>query len=133
MTTKQKGDIAVAALITALLKIGCSVLLPFGDRDRYDLVIDNNGKFSRVQIKAGRLKGNTVKFSTHSVTTKNGKIVHASYQGQVEYFGVYCHEVNACYLVPIEVCGVSMTSLRLAPSKNKQKKGVNNAQDFILL
>lgn len=39
--TKLVGDVAVAMILAALLKRGQNVLLPFGDRHPYDLVIED--------------------------------------------------------------------------------------------
>lgn len=51
MHTKQIGDISEAMVAAVLLRSGRVILKPIGDNQRYDLVIDNNGKFLRVQCK----------------------------------------------------------------------------------
>jgi hypothetical protein len=47
MNSKIIGDVSEAAVIAALLKSGVNVLIPFGDRSRYDVVIEKDGKFER--------------------------------------------------------------------------------------
>lgn len=50
-STKQKGDIAEYRVIAELLKQGFNVLIPCGDRLRYDLAIDKDGRLIRIQVK----------------------------------------------------------------------------------
>jgi len=63
------GERSEAIIIARLLEIGYDVLTPFGDNQRYDLVIeDANGRFWRVQCKMGWMdEGKSViKFATAS-------------------------------------------------------------------
>jgi prevent-host-death family protein len=47
--------------------------------------------------------------------------------------GVYCEELNSCYLIPIEVAdGKAALSLRLAPARNGQRAGLNWAEQYLL-
>jgi len=50
-TPKTIGDCSQAYIMAKLLEIGYSVLTPFGDNQRYDLVIeDAEGQLWRVQL-----------------------------------------------------------------------------------
>jgi PD-(D/E)XK endonuclease len=50
-TKKQLGERAQAHVIAKFLEIGHTVLLPYGDSSRYDLVIeDAEERFWRVQV-----------------------------------------------------------------------------------
>lgn len=51
LNTKSKGDIAVADAISFYTRSGHQVLLPFGDKQKYDLVVDVDGSFLKVQCK----------------------------------------------------------------------------------
>ena len=95
MDTNQVGDVSLAAVLTALCKAGKVVLLPWGAGQRYDLVIDEKGNFSRVQVKTGRLArdGTAVTFRTANYV--KGRFKH--YQGEIELFGVYCPETERVY------------------------------------
>lgn len=42
--TKQKGDVSEAVVLAELVKLGFSVLQPFGDNQSYDLVVEKGGK-----------------------------------------------------------------------------------------
>ena len=51
-TIKQLGERSQAHIIARLLEVGYTVLTPYGDSSRYDLVIeDAEGQFWRVQCK----------------------------------------------------------------------------------
>jgi hypothetical protein len=50
-TTKRTGDLTEAQVMTALLGAGYNVLVPWGDNQRYDLVMEKAGRFHRVQCK----------------------------------------------------------------------------------
>ena len=129
--SKTVGNIAEAQVLAALVKQGKTVLLPYGDNERYDMVIDDDGKFLRVQCKNGRYENGCVVFDTCSsqVHMGNGR---QHYHGQVEFFGVYCREIEKTYLVPIDEVGISRSSLRVLPTKNGQKKRIKLASDYEL-
>lgn len=98
--------------MTSLLAAGYSVSIPWGDNQRYDVIIDDGESLFKVQTKTGRIRDGSILFDT-----KNGpnKI---DYQGQIDYFGVYCPDNQKCYLVPIEdVLAGGKTYLRLLPNE----------------
>ncbi len=127
---KEIGDTAVAGVLASLLKKGnTAILLPFGDSQRYDLVLEKNGHFSRIQCKNGRVRNGCVKFSSSSTEWYKG-FRRKNYKGQADYFGVYCPELDKTYLVPVSTTGVSQVKLRINPAKNKQSKFVRWASEY---
>ena len=106
MNTKRKGDITTTMVAAGLLKQDYSVLMPIGDGERYDLVIEKNGKFQRIQCKTGSLnpKKDRIKFKCFSVHGENGTYTAQKYLGQIEYFGVYVPEIDKSYLIPLNIC-----------------------------
>ncbi len=131
MNSKVIGDISEAAVIAALLRSGANVLIPFGDRCRYDVVVERDGKFERVQIKTGRQRGRILLFSTKSSTRIGGKRIENGYSGQIETFAVYHRELDRVYMVPIEVAAKGKSTLRLDRTMSKGPK-CPMAEDFIL-
>ena len=117
-----KGDITTAQVMSHLLVRGYIVLQPWGVSHRYDLVIDDNGKFSRVQCKTGRIDDGVIVFNS-SNTYWYGE-VRKDYKGQIEYFGVCCIGNNKVYLVPVDVASRTVTRLRVQPTRNGQNKGI---------
>jgi len=126
---KKIGEKTEAKIISCLIDNDKVVLLPFGDNQRYDLVIDEDGVFQRIQCKTGRLKNGAISFQTCSSSYhRNGK--KHSYRGEIDYFGVYCPENRKCYLVPVEDVGTTLAKLRVAPPANGQEKNINWASDY---
>ena len=80
VNSKQKGNITELETMLAFIKLGYNVLTPYGDCERYDFVVDVNGKFIRVQAKTSSTEDNgaSFKFSCRSCNRKDGKIVHHS-------------------------------------------------------
>lgn len=127
MLPSEIGERAEAAVIAALVAAGRRVLLPFG-ACRYDVAFEEDGKLVKVQCKAGSLHQGAVSFRTHSV----GRNATRDYRGDVDYFGVYCHERAEAYLVPAEGLPLWRASLRLTPARNGQSSGIRLATDFVL-
>jgi PD-(D/E)XK endonuclease len=126
---KDIGDRSTLAIIFALHTQGYTVLLPFGENSRYDLVIDN-GSLRRVQCKTGRFRNGCVMFRTSSTYAHhpNPKIRSRTYAGEIDEFAVYCPELGSIYLIPIEdVDTAHHATLRVEPSRNGQHKRVRFA------
>jgi hypothetical protein len=131
--SKHIGEVAQAVILAELIKRGMLVLTPFGDNQRYDLVIESASGFQRVQCKTGRLKNGAVEFAVASSRYHRGG-QRRPYAGQVELFAVYCPSNSKCYLVPANSLElVNQCSLRVDPPRNRQAKGVRWAIDFELV
>jgi hypothetical protein len=126
------GQRTETAIAEALVRRGFTVLQPIGSNHRYDLVVEVDGDFLRVQCKTGRLRDGAVTFKTISVrvNTKGARVRH--YDGEVDYFAVYCSALDRVYLVPFEVCRRGETFLRVEPCRNHQVKGIRWARDYEL-
>ena len=115
-------------MLAKLLAKGHSVSLPFGDNQRYDLILDEGGTLSRVQCKTGRIRNGAIRFNAHSVDGKSLK--HRNYKNEIELFIVYCPDNEKFYKVPINSVGVGKPYLRVEPVRNGQASGVRLAKDF---
>ena len=132
MNSKQKGNITELETMLAFMKLGYNVLTPYGDCERYDFVVDVNGKFIRIQAKTSRAEndGASFTFSGRSSHRKDGKIVHHQYTNEeIDYFVTTFN--GKCYLVPVEECGANKI-LRILPTKNNQVRGISWAKDYEL-
>jgi hypothetical protein len=108
-----------------------SVLIPFGNGRRYDLVVDAGDRFLRVQCKTGRVRKGCIAFNTASNHYHRGGGTH-NYRGEVELFGVYCQDNDKVYMVPVEEVGLRSAFLRLDPAKNNQQSGIRLAEQYEL-
>ena len=130
MNSKQKGNITELETMLAFLKHGFNVLTPYGDCERYDFVVDANGKFYRIQSKTASTEddGASFKFSCRSSNRQDGHIVHHQYnKDEIDYFVTFFN--GKCYLIPVEECGCNKC-LRLLPTKNGQTRGITWAKDY---
>jgi hypothetical protein len=109
--------------------LGLTILETFGENARYDLIVDDGRRLLKVQCKSGRLRNGTVEFASCSTYRhhKNFTCGSRSYVGEVDAIAVYCHDNGGVYLVPIDGCGATQTTLRVVPSANNQSAGVKSA------
>lgn len=129
MNTITKGDVVVLAIASALAKRGERILMPFSQSEGYDLALDRKGGLFRIQCKSGRLRGGSVVFNTASHGPRAERRI---YSGEVDAFGVYCGELDKCYLVPIEAVATrNCAMLRVAPPQINNKTH-RFAADYIL-
>ncbi len=126
------GQRSEGAIIAELVRRGYHVLVPFGVNQRYDLVIDVDGRFVRAQCKTGRLRAGSVVFATRSVLSNTRRSICRDYAGQADLFLVYCPETDGVYVVPVKEASMSHMSLRVEPTSNRQAQGINWARDFQL-
>jgi hypothetical protein len=131
---KDKGDRTTLAVMLALRETGYEVLVPFGENTRYDVVIDDGVRLEKVQCKTGRLRCGAVRWAVCSnyFHHPHPKYRSRDYRGQVDYFGVYCYETGAVYLVPIADLenAKATASLRVEPARNGQKKLIRDAAQY---
>ena len=123
------GKITELEILSYIIKLGYSVSIPFGDKDRYDQVWDINGKLLRIQVKTSSPideEISAIKFSCRSIS--NGK-AHIYTKEEIDYFATYWD--GKVYLIPIEECSVQK-KLRFLPPKNGQTKGINWAKDYLV-
>ncbi|WP_436346652.1 group I intron-associated PD-(D/E)XK endonuclease [Natronorubrum sp. FCH18a] len=111
--TKQTGDETEARIIAALIEAGYSTAIPFGDNDRYDLVLDTGDELLRVQCKTGWIEDDVIRFKTASKTTVDGVATMNDYDSTIDAFAVRCKNTDALYWVPVEDAGKKSTYLRI--------------------
>lgn len=130
--TKTIGERTQGIVLATFLRMGKVVLLPFGDNQRYDLVIDEGGTFLRIQCKTARLVsgGDAIKFETASSYVHRGGI-KKHYRGEADYFAVYSPDTGKVYLLSVNDVGKAGCMLRLKPTTaNRQQKGIRWAKDY---
>jgi hypothetical protein len=127
MSTLQRGNEAEARVLLALVERDIPVLIPFGEGQPYDLVIDLECGFLRVQCKCSRFYRGCVLFN--SCSTDHG-LGRRDYRGLADLFGVYFPPAGEVFLVPVDEAATRATSLRLMPTRNCQQVGVRMADDY---
>jgi hypothetical protein len=126
------GTRTEATILSELVRRGYQVLLPFGQNQRYDLVLDIEGSFLRVQCKTGRLRNGCVMFSAKSIRSNTRRAVLRDYAGDIELFIVHCPETDGIYAIPVDEATRTQGTLRIDPTANGQDKRVRWARDYEL-
>jgi hypothetical protein len=122
--SKSVGDITQSQVMAALVKRGNNVLVPFGDNFRYDLVVEEEGRFARIQCKTGKLDRGAIVFAVASSQYHRGG-KRQDYRGQIDAFGVFCPDNGKVYIIPMgELPLAREAKLRLTPPGNSQVKGI---------
>jgi hypothetical protein len=121
-----------AAILAELVRRGFQVLIPFGTNQRYDLVIDIDGRFVRAQCKTGRLRRGAIVFNTTSVRSNRRGWFTRSYDGDAEVFLVHCPDTSGIYAVPVKEAPAGSGLLRVTPTRNGQVEGIRWARDYEL-
>lgn len=104
MHTIQKGDISKACVISKLLKKEFKVLTPISENSRYDLVIDKNNQFLRIQVKTIYWSKCTKCYQMQCCSSqKNAKLKkRCRYtENEVDFIIGYNSESDKAYIFPI--------------------------------
>ena len=125
MDTKLKGDIAEQAVILYALKQGWGVLRPIGDRLPYDLVLDIDGKFIRIQVKSAWFDTARQNYVVDNRRTKTNRriMLREKYQeSDFDFAVVYIEEINIFYVIPITIFISYSSEIHLVESEKRQRK-----------
>lgn len=133
LTTKEKGILTEMKLKLWFIEQGYSVSEPIGDNDRYDFIVDFNGKLLRFQSKTSNLTRTVgcLNFATarlHSSKTANFRTQYT--KDEIDYFCTIHPETGQVYIVPVEECGNEF-NLRLVPPKNNNFSNCHMAENYL--
>ena len=133
-STNTKGAVAEQAIVLAATKLTVPVLRPVADHGRADLALDVGGRLWRVQVKWGKLSKASDVVLIHTSTsryTPHGYVRTTYTAREIDLIGVYCEELDRCFLIPISVAaGRYAVQLRVKPARNAQRACINLADDF---
>ena len=134
---KEMGERSEAIIIGRLVYSGYTILKPYGENQRYDLVIEDADKqFWRVQCKTAWSSRDqkTIIFNScsnhYAYVWQKSTMTRKHYRGDVDFFAVYSPDLDKVYLIPIYHVGTTQVTLRLVPTENKQEKNVHWAKDY---
>lgn len=129
MDSHRKGDLTEAIVIAELKKRSVPVSIPFGDNERYDVIVETpDGDLFKVQVKTGWMANGTVEFHGTSQHTNSTGNVYQRYNGDVDSFLIYCHDLTQLYWV-WESDFETRMSLRVEEPK-QMKSNINWAEDY---
>lgn len=131
---QRRGDATEAIVRMAFVVRGVTVLEPVGDNEPYDIVVDRDGEFSRVQVKTAYDGPNdgSVRFETRTTRVKSSGYERGRYDGRIEFFAVFSPETGDVYLVPVEDAPKDAMTIRYRTAKNNNSSQVNWHADYLL-
>jgi hypothetical protein len=135
LTPTRKGALAEMAIMHRAFELGVNVYRPVAEGARADMIFELGSFLTRIQVKTGRIVKDAVIVAARSCRSKpDGTYVRETYaRDEVDAVAVYCPANRRCYLIPIDVVPPSGSmSLRLAPAKNNQLKGLHSAAEYEL-
>ncbi len=125
-TFKQRGEWVELKFMAEAARRGLTVSKPHGDSARYDLAVEWDGDFSRVQVKStGNLRWDAY---WCGISTGNGKKLYTT--EQVEFLAAYVIPKDAWYIIPAGVVGTRLTIPLYPHRKPKLKKNRPNFEEF---
>ena len=135
MKSKDIGNLTELQCITNLYALGCGVSIPFGDNQKYDLIIDYKNKLYKIQVKHARDVIFDNKIVGFSINTRwqghnsKGYIMHSYLKEDIDFFATY-HK-NNLFLIPIEECTSGGKVIRYNIPKNNQLLKINFAPNYL--
>ena len=131
---KQKGNLGEAKCLAKMVELGIPVAIPFGDNERYDLIIEDKKQLKKIQVKYSTAQDSpgSIVFKTHSSQNHTTNKNKYSYENDVDGFLFYNGLNGEIYYLPIEIVGERKTvTIRMEPTKNGQTKNCLMAQDYL--
>ena len=117
-TRKRRGEAAEAAFLARATALGFSVLIPWGDSNRYDSVVELNHGLLRVQVKSATLYAET-RYRVKT-TGANGKVYTSK---EIDFFVAYIVPENIWYIIPIQAIG-QRKGIRFYPHTRRQSRAI---------
>jgi PD-(D/E)XK endonuclease len=135
LTSSQKGAAAEAKIAAEAIRLGMEVYRPIAEGGRCDLILGMADSLLRVQCKWAPRVGDVIRvwIRTSRHTPTRGYVQTTYSATEVDALGVYCADLDRCYLLPISLVeGRRAIFLRLAPARNCQKLGIHLAEKYEL-
>lgn len=128
-TTFDIGNEAEGIVLGHYIKAGLRVCIPFGTGGPYDLAVDTGTRIVKVQVKTATFERGCILCRTRRRNANYDRTMRRYEKGEVDYFAIYCPQLNEIYGMPFEAVRAS-ASLRIEPTINKQEKLIRWAKDF---
>lgn len=130
-----KGGIAQAKAEIRALEKGFIISKPIIEGTRYDMILDDGEKLSRVQVKyAGgkQTSSNGCVVVDFRKTSNNGKVKEGYSSKEVDVIIVYIPQVDKLCWFPTKLLeGKTTLTIRYEKAKNNQTKNVILVDDYI--
>jgi hypothetical protein len=95
-TRKKLGEQAEAVFLSKATGLGLSVLKPWGDSERYDLVVGSGKRLWRVQVKSTRYVGER----RYSITARGCTAAYTA--EEIDFLAAYLVPLDLWYVIPVK-------------------------------
>jgi hypothetical protein len=117
-TRKRRGEAAEAAFLARATHLGFTVLIPWGDSNRYDSVVELDRGFLRVQVKSA------TGYAEHRYRVKTTGASGQVYTSkEIDFFVAYVVPENLWYIIPIQAIG-KRKGIRFYPTTRRQSRAL---------
>ncbi|MGA9979382.1 MAG: group I intron-associated PD-(D/E)XK endonuclease [Candidatus Sulfotelmatobacter sp.] len=123
---KRRGEAAEAEFIARAQVLGFSALKPWGECNRYDVVIDHGSGFWRIQVK---LSSYSCQSRYHLVLSIRGVTYTAA---EIDFVAGYIAPLNLWYIIPIELVA-SQSAVSIFPHTRRGSKYERYREAWCLL
>ena len=132
MLKKEQGTIGLLRVAHSYQLLGYNVLLPFGDSQRYDLVVEKSGKFQKIQVKTITKKNGAIQVDARVIGHNLGKFnIYHPTKKDFDILAVVEMKTQEVYIIPFDG-NLRRIRLRVSRTKNNQKKNIRLADDYLL-
>jgi len=97
---QRSGEAAEAAFVARAKFLGFSVLIPWGNSDRYDSAVDSGHGLQRIQVKSA----SSMKDSGYRIKT-TGSDGHVYTSKDIDFLAGYVVPENIWYIIPADAIG----------------------------
>ena len=113
-TYKQRGEWVELLFMTVASGLGFTVAKPWGDSARYDVIVENEGRFLRMQVKSTEMwTGSCYLCQLHMC----GRLYTPE---EIDYYAIYILPVDLWYIFPARTLA-GMGSVGLTPQRKGHK------------
>jgi hypothetical protein len=109
-TQKWAGEQAEAAFLNKATSLGLSVSKPWGDSERYDLIVGSGSRLSRVQVKSTQYEYP----AKHRYSIRNLHHGTLYTEEEIDFLVVYIVPLDLWYVIPVSAF-TNRTTLRFYP------------------
>ena len=111
---KKRGEWVELLFMTVASGMGFNVAKPFGDSARYDVIVENDGRFLRIQVKSTELwTGSSYVCQLHMC----GRLYTAE---DIDYFAIYVLPLDLWYIFPARTLA-GLSAVVLSPHRKGHK------------
>lgn len=126
-STHSKGIIGEIAFSLHLIQKGYTVLTPINHNSSYDLVVEKDGIFTRIQVKYRVPVNGILRIELYRPLRPSLKY----FNRDVDAMGIYNPLNNKFYLVPLKVIKTNREFwIRVDAPKSRKSKAMHFANEF---